>query len=295
MASIRISFDCNEKIGLGHFRRSLTLAQQLCERNHLVCLEANPKTNSSAVIPAVFQKKIDVDCWVFDCADNASDLIVDAKKRGIKTVALDYFADETSDLTVSVFEHKKPLVEGKRKSGLEYILIREDIQKSSPGLKVSEKKAIVLLGGGDIKGQSAEVALKFAEFGYQVDLIYGPLARVREEIENPLVEIHKNPSNLSGLMQGCTLAATNGGGCLFELSFLGKPVIVFPQTEEERRIAELFLEKKSILGLGLDSIKLEVINDKEAITRVSENGRNLIDGRGAERIAIAIEEVLGGC
>lgn len=295
MKQIQIHFDCQYDIGFGHFRRALTIAEGLQRKSVSVQLVPNSE-NERIVIPSDFSTVINKpDAVIFDGLVGTEEKVNSFKKLGIFTLALDYFESVDVDLVISVFEHKKPIPQGKRKSGWEYILIRPDI-RSLRGQTLETSKnalgkpyALVVIGGGDHLRQSEKAALKIAEQGLDVALVLGPLASSAGEKLHPNAHVFRNPDNFTELMSGCEWGVTNGGGCFFEMLCLEKPVFVLPQTEMEETITSHLREKSAVLGVGLDSISAP---SSQILHESKKNINGIVDGEGASRIIHELENAL---
>jgi spore coat polysaccharide biosynthesis predicted glycosyltransferase SpsG len=281
--NIKIITAVNSKIGFGHLRRMKTLGLALFKRGHKVDVELidSENINLKTFFDFELEKFSQIDCVLFDHHQGLDELIKGFKDKKIKTVALDYFSyKEHADLTINIFEHFKPIPEGKRKQGFQYVMLREDIVPLKSIVK-DEGYVLVMLGGADINNSSLGIAKKLAQRGYKVKLIYGPLV-AKKDIYIDQVEIYYGPNNLLNLMAGCSYAVCNAGSTLFELTYLKKSVWVSPQSEFEFRIASHFLNNKWILGLG-DNPQLESQIDFSVLEKLP------INEHGTENIINEIE------
>jgi hypothetical protein len=76
---------------------------------------------------------------------------------------------------------------------------------------------------------------------------------------------------------------------MLEMLSLGKAVHVVPRTELEKSFARIFAERGALLGIGMDSLRSP---DTASLGASAVRGPQLVDGRGCERIAAALEELL---
>lgn len=249
--NFKIITAANKNIGFGHLRRMKTLAHALLKHGYNLDIELieseGIKVEDFINFPSTKTEKID--CVIFDHHHGLDQLIRNYKNKNIKTVALDYFSNnEHADLTINIFEHYKPIPQGKRKTGFEYVMLREDLIPFKKIVKNLDY-ILIILGGADIKGESLEIAQTISKQGHKVKLVYGPLVEKKNcTLSN--VEIYYGPENLLQLMSDCSYAISNAGSTLFELTFLNKPVWVVPQSEFEQNIANYFLKNNWILGVG---------------------------------------------
>ena len=117
------------------------------------------------------------------------------------------------------------------------------------------------------------------------------------------VFIHRDVSNMAGLMRSCDLAVSAAGTTLLELASLGVPTICFTVADNQKYDGEYFAKNKQMTFVG-DATK----NAEEVITNTIENIKELVDnrrlrkdmakacaaisdGQGALRIAKAIIEL----
>ena len=280
--------------GIGHIRRSLTLVQYF----DISGVNARIRPADLATLKVLtswldFSSKM-----LVDAVNGSSQLtLVDVPKGGeywIKmarcancpVIALDYFGDEIPDLTISCFEHFHPIPKGMRISGLEYVVIRNEIQQIKS--TVPSHGILVLFGGADTKCLGPQIAKRLSEyFDQKVTLVLGPLAPSVDSTDS--FEIIRTPFDLPQRMAACEWAVSNGGTSMLELMYLGKPVFVVPQTDAELRFSELIKKRAGILGAG--DIYPEMINI-ERLSTVASRARELIDGRGSERLLHEVKKFL---
>ena len=284
---IQIFCDGNKQTGYGHIRRSSALAAYLCNQNMPAVLSGLSEV-SEALLPKKNFSDAKVKVAVFDSMSGIDDLLLSFQKKKIKTVTLDWFGNIVSDINIVVFPHQVVKALSKSYIGFENIIIRDQIL-SLPRMPLtgSSQKVVVSLGGGDLLGQSFKSAETLIAQGFHVTLIKGPLAKIHENKFNFPVLV--DPPNFPEILNSCDWAVTNGGGCLFEALYLGKPTVVLPQTDMELKIALYANQFDTILGMGMEA--LDNINQMKFET-VSQNGMNLIDGYGLSRIASIIKELL---
>lgn len=116
-------------------------------------------------------------------------------------------------------------------------------------------------------------------------------------------------ADMATLMKSCDLAITAGGSTLIELCATGTPAIVFTvadnQLPQVRPLAEqgvisfagsigdgdethVTAERAAVLK-NIKTLLEDLLNDAEKRSTMSEKMRSLVDGRGAERIATALQ------
>lgn len=284
---IEILCDGNSRLGYGHIRRSSTLAAQLEAEGFLVRLHGLSHDAQAFLPPPRYLDREPV-VTVLDSLQDIREEVKRLKAAGRTVVTLDYFGNELPDVNICVFPHSDVRALEKIYVGFEYILIREEIRSLRDITQESDgNDVLIVVGGGDQKGQGVEASRLLGDQGCRPLLVQGPLAEGRV-IESGL-EVRINPPEFPRLLAECDWAVTNGGGCLFEALCLGKAAYVLPQTEMEIRIAAYVKKQGALLGVGL-----ALLRSFEAAERssVADAGRKLVDGRGAERISAIVRGLI---
>lgn len=127
----------------------------------------------------------------------------------------------------------------------------------------------------------------------------GELQALAEKHEN--IHIHCNVTNMAELMAESEVALSAGGSTLYEFCAMGVPVIAFSFAENQERLVQTFV-KRGIAQYGgnyrTDGNKmiqntiagLETLLENENLrAEYRKKARTLVDGKGADRIAEAIQ------
>ncbi len=282
---IQIICDGGRSVGYGHIKRCLALADTLRKRGRSVHVQGISESAKELLLDIQKECIARSRILVVDSPSNVDDQIELAREQGQRIVALDYLGEAKPDVLINIYPHAKKSAVLKCYTGFEYQIIREEIYNQP---RCSQGKGVVvIIGGGDVKGESARAAQVLGRLGYGVTIIKGPTALEMSSSRPSNVLI--NPKDLPKLLSSCEWVITNGGGCMFEALYLGKPAVVLPQTNAEYAVASSIFKLGGILGLGLSSIKKY---SKDELVKVSKAGVSLIDGKGADRIVDIIEELL---
>jgi UDP-2,4-diacetamido-2,4,6-trideoxy-beta-L-altropyranose hydrolase len=279
--------DGNKEIGFGHIRRTTSLAENLRKYGIPVVISGLSEYSIS-YLPRVEFSTSKLKVVVFDSMIGVGDLILSFQNKGIITVTLDWFGNIVPDINIIVFPHFEPKALLKSYVGFKNIIIRDEIL-NLPKIPIADvfKNVVITLGGGDILHQSEIAAEILNSKGYNVTVIKGPLAEVK--VESLKYRTLINPTNFPDILNSCDWVITNGGGCLFEALYLGKPTFVLPQTELESRIALYARQSNYIVGIGMENlIKL----DSHKFKSVSEKSIKLVDGKGLSRIVSIIKQLV---
>ena len=115
------------------------------------------------------------------------------------------------------------------------------------------------------------------------------------------VHVHRDVAEMVPLMQQCDLALSAGGTTLYELCAVGVPRLTYVLASNQREIVEEMSRQEQAVNLGPISelhaeavvqTVAELIGNFEKRERMSRKGRELVDGRGADRVVKAVGEVV---
>lgn len=278
---IKILSDGNSKIGYGHIARSKALHSFLKQRLPTTFENVSQRSLKSSEI---LNNKI----TIIDLPQGYDDEILIEKKTTSLLVCLDYFGDISIDYNIVVFPHTKPVANFSTFIGFEYIILREDILTIKNNQKAKDEYFLVTIGGADINNYSFSLAKRIHNQGFKVKVCLGPLFNFVLDDKYPF-EVLNNPSNFHEVLNNASVVICNGGGTLFESLYLNKKCYVIPQSKEEENIAKYLLEKKLILGIGFNNFCAENISK---IINEEINQKNIIDGKGVERIFEIIKNLI---
>ena len=196
--------------------------------------------------------------------------------------------------------------------GCKYVPLREEFQ-DLPAREIhsSAKSVLITTGGGDpynVAGKLTERLKRDTSLcELNIHIVAGlfnsnlPLLRSLEE-NFPSVMIHRNVRHMSALMISCDIAISAGGSTLYELCSCGIPSTIFAWANNQLDAVATFSEGY-MLGAGdyredkaacLDKLVANIVRLSEDFSlrrEVSANCRALVDGRGAERVAVALSEI----
>jgi spore coat polysaccharide biosynthesis predicted glycosyltransferase SpsG len=106
---------------------------------------------------------------------------------------------------------------------------------------------------------------------------------------------------MAELMAWADLAITAGGSTCWELACLGLPALILTYSRDQELVAEAMQTAKAAVWMGsgvsireeqLRAALAELAPDDARRSQMSQAGRRLVDGRGAERVLSALEEVM---
>lgn len=204
--------------------------------------------------------------------------------------------------------------------GAGYVPLREEFTARAGQAPVMEKvsqtagqmangSVLITTGGSDsfhLAGQLLMEAMKYDVLKTKEYYVVsgslnphiGELQALAQKHEN--IHIHCNVTNMAELMAESEVALSAGGSTLYELCAVGVPVIAFSFAENQERLVQTFV-KRGIAQYGgnyrTDGNKMiqntiagleKLCGDEALKTEYRRKALQLVDGRGAERIAEAL-------
>ena len=195
-------------------------------------------------------------------------------------------------------------------AGAGYVQSRKELSLGAANVTLAEEGGILITTGGsdsfNLAGQLLMEAMKYdalKEKEYHVvsgslNPHIGELQALAEKHGN--IHIHCNVTNMAELMAESEVALSAGGSTLYELCAMGVPVIAFSFAENQERLVQTFV-KRGIAQYGgnyrTDGNKMiqntiaglqKLCGDEALKTEYRRKALQLVDGRGAERIAEAL-------
>lgn len=196
--------------------------------------------------------------------------------------------------------------------GASYTPLRAQFTNLQPYCRDRVSNILVTTGGSDpyhfclklIEAFRANSSMDLC----QLHVVVGRLNEDKDKLykladELPFLQLHENVSDMASLMTSCDLAVSAAGTTLYELCAAGVPSIGFCLADNQLTAAKAFDEAGAIPCAGdirrsCDEVLGNVMN---FVTYMSENFkkrkaaletmRQLVDGKGAVRIAEALIEM----
>ena len=198
----------------------------------------------------------------------------------------------------------------KRKVGSQYLLgpkyfpIREEFlevgKKSLP--KDDIKTILITMGGSDQNQITIKVVKALSNIKLKVHLkvVLGSLSQLSDEQVKALLssydgsfQVVKDAHNMAELMNESQLAITNSGLTKYEMASMGLPAIVISNNSKHATLMVEFASYGTVVLLG-DNEEVTEENILSAVTamikdeinrgKMSNAGKQLVDGKGMERI-----------
>lgn len=342
-----IRADGNEKIGMGHIMRCLTIAEALRKRGaEVLFLTADEKPvklieerGFAAKILFTYYDEMEVELpqllsifmgdgdsaqqekpkilvdsyfvtefYLRNLGLSAKVILMDDEKRAV------YPCDGLVNYNIYGktlgYEEEYPS-NTKLFLGCGYMPLREQFGNRSYEVRDKAEHVLLTTGGGD--GCHMALAMvrrllraEWEKTGLTWHIVCGPYQPDTKELEelaakSGMLQIHKNMTDLSELMENCDIAVSAAGSTLYELCSIGVPTVGFYFAENQRKNMEAFGKLTPVMNAGdfsvypervLDFILKEVevlCGGKELREKISRAMRSIVDGKGADRLA---EELL---
>jgi UDP-2,4-diacetamido-2,4,6-trideoxy-beta-L-altropyranose hydrolase len=198
--------------------------------------------------------------------------------------------------------------------GPQYVLLRPEFAECPRRNILSQVgRVLITVGGSDPHNLTPRlIEWTCSTLGaIGVDVIIGPLFDNVAEIEAARqqrigsVDLHLDPDHIKSLMLSADLAISGGGQTTYELAATGTPTIAIKLADNQATNLKGLSENGTLIWVGsVDDVNLEaqirctlseLASDPCRRSKLSEQGRSLVDGRGAARTANAILDLARNC
>ena len=300
--------------------RSSSLASQMVKRRPYPILQAPDG--------AVF----DQEAWLHDCVlkSEAQILVVDVRddlpqaalnalaEKGTVIAVLDDLSDRRWAAALA-FYPRVPQVErvdwsgfrGKLFIGWEWVVLRPQFAQSAPLRKSSKCSLLIAMGGSDPAGLTlkAVLALDRLDEDFESVIIVGAGFCHRQALGDLLGQtrrrftVREDVSEMSAAMAQADLAVCSFGMTSYELAVMGVPAVCVCLSEDHVESASALVAAGMGISVGVNDQDTEtrlaaavkgLLADKNARAQMSARARELVDGRGARRIAEMLVSTAAG-
>lgn len=256
---------------------------------------------------------------VFNFRKITNEILISFKHRHIKTICIDELGSSSLDCDVVinpviVKKYHKYSLENKNikiYSGPKYLSLNPNFAKIHSKSRVFKDKICAIsvsMGGVDRTDATLRLIDVLAKWrrGVVKNIILGGgcryAAEARERIKRyPEMNfrLFQNVINIASFFTKSDVVFTAGGNTLYELACCGTPAIVLYEDKHERESGIAF-EKKGFgfcLGQGVKVGQAHIIDclerfqDPQVRYKHYQNGKKIVDGRGAERIVRILSDL----
>jgi len=168
------------------------------------------------------------------------------------------------------------------------------------------ERILVTTGGADPGALARKIArgiVSSADRAVEIVVVAGALASRDPELEalevSGAIEIRRDVRDMAELMAGADLAIAAAGSTLWELAFMGLPVLAVSVAPNQRPAAEAMSALGAAIDLGTaESLRGDdlaqavraLLDEPPKRVELARRSRELVDGRGAERVVDVLLE-----
>ena len=240
------------------------------------------------------------------------------RDAGLRTAALDDNGESgayVDDLVINQNRHASPALYAQRADhtrlllGTEYALLRREFRKRQDPARTfpaSARQLLVTLGAADPLNVTAaviacidpalppqaEIIVVVGGSNPHADAIAAHAARL------PNSRVLRDPGDsMPRLMATADLAVCAGGSTMWEMACMGVPFIPIVIAENQRQAAMAMARdgypaiEAAAVERELPAVVAALAADPSRREALSRRGRQLVDGRGAERVCAALQEL----
>jgi UDP-2,4-diacetamido-2,4,6-trideoxy-beta-L-altropyranose hydrolase len=164
------------------------------------------------------------------------------------------------------------------------------------------QKLLVTLGGADPSNQTLTIVRAIQQLELErleTIVLIGPANPYVQTLQSVIkqskfpIQLISNPDNIPELMAWADLAISASGSTVMEMLFMGLPALVIILAENQKTVAEALAETDVAVNLGwyqdLSAAQIaremtELVEATDVRSEMSQRGRHLVDGKGAERV-----------
>lgn len=194
--------------------------------------------------------------------------------------------------------------------GWEWVILRPQFARGAPGSLEGRAGVLVTMGGSDPAGLTllAVEALDRLEANVEVTIVVGQGFVHQQALEQRLAtarqryRVCRDVTNMADFMAGAELAVAAFGMTAYELAAVGTPAVLLSLTPDHVESAVAFVESGMAESLGLyqqvtpeqlAAAVADLLRDGQRRAQMSQRATQLVDGRGAARVAQMIVTTAG--
>lgn len=266
-------------------------------------------------------REIKVDCMLVD-SYSASPEYLKSFKGEVKTAYMDDFGLRVypADIVINYnaycgsipYERMYQNSSSKLLLGARYAPLREEFRSPKPKIVSDQINSMMITTGSTdpyhVTGKLIEQISADRLFdGINVHLVAGRYYTNTTELRNfsrlyPHIIIHENVASMAELMHSCDIAVSASGSTVYELCACGIPSVIFSFADNQAQIREYFGSRGAMIDCGdirylgescVDKIicGIKKLGSKDERDRRCMDMTNIIDGRGAERLAACLADL----
>lgn len=319
---VAIRADGGPQIGIGHLTRSGVLAQKCLEEGHEVTYLTTTTETVADVCPSGIEirelnnqkstgdviswiETEDIETVVSDCyeVDTKTQKAISSVANCFTVIQVDDRHELCCDILVNghlfgpEIDYQWHGTEPIWCTGTDYLLLQQKFRvlaNQSHKWRVEPEKALITMGGSDVRNITPVAIRAFDDIDIEVDIIIGPGFDNRNEITEAMCETDcqfdfvEDPGDLPERMVDADFAVSGFGTTVYELIVAGTPFVGIPVVENQRRTARAFESRKLAEVANTEADLQRNVHKLYEKTELRQNllskYESLIDGNGVERI-----------
>jgi UDP-2,4-diacetamido-2,4,6-trideoxy-beta-L-altropyranose hydrolase len=292
--------------------RDGVVAGTLAGSERVIPLSTVPWSSGDAAEVASVCAAIAADWVIVDSYHAGADYLGSLKSSGVRVAVIhDRTLALPCDLLINAAADAAPLPSRVEETtfllGPSFVPLGPDFWTAAPRRAGEPADRIILtFGGGDPRHLSTRLfsALIRELRRVRVTCLTGPFFDNHDDLHAAARHaqgraiVVQSPASMADLFRAADVAISGGGQTVYELAAVGTPAVVIVMAENQRRQVEA-LAKQGIVRVAGDAdepgvvdraiaLASRLLDDPEARRRMIERGQELVDGRGALRIARAL-------
>ena len=196
--------------------------------------------------------------------------------------------------------------------GCRYNLLRQEFADAPERLTAETVRNLLIVAGGGDAGQLLVFLVNsLLELAIAEQIVLQLVAPIHSIADNELtalsgqypgqVKLHRGVTEMAQLMQQCDLAISAGGSTLYELCATGVPRLAIVLAANQQGIVAAMARQDLVVPLGavtelqpalVAAAVSRLLSDWQKRDRMNRQGRKLVDGQGALRVAHKMEQVV---
>jgi spore coat polysaccharide biosynthesis protein SpsF len=182
-------------------------------------------------------------------------------------------------------------------SGVEYIMINKSYAELQPDF---DGPIVVSLGGSDPHGLTPQIVGALEGLHRRIKVVIGQAFDYSGELGD-VVEVYHQVNGLQDFLNGASLLIGALGMTAYEAAAAGVPALLFSWSPDHEQTASELERRGVCFNLGMwdefdpGDLRLHVeglSGNKNLWLKMSAAGKALVDGRGVERVADRIMELI---
>ncbi|MEC8882549.1 MAG: hypothetical protein VX737_04640 [Pseudomonadota bacterium] len=265
----------NDKVGMGHIYRSLSLAHEITDHEILFVSDSENTVavnklagydywlgiyETDSIIENIINLKPDL--LINDILSTTKADVLPLQQQGIKVINFEDLDEgaRLADLTINELYDESQFTGGNILWGHEYFFVRDEFHDAKPHRFNKRINAILLtFGGTDQHNLSHKIYHTIREFcklrNIQLNIVtgggYSGYDQLESEIKDePLFTLTKASGVISSIMEKSQVAISSNGRTVYELAHMNIPAIIISQHKREETHS-FACKKNGFIPLGL--------------------------------------------